>query len=33
MGFVTFLAVWILSNRVYPMPWNFRRQSETRINE
>lgn len=21
MGFVTFLAVWILSNRVYPMPW------------
>jgi len=24
MGFVTFLAVWILSNRVYPMPWRLK---------
>lgn len=28
VGFITFLLVWVLSSRVYPMPWNLRKQSE-----
>ena len=32
MGFVTFLLVWLLSSRVYPMPWNLRKQREMNPN-
>jgi O-antigen/teichoic acid export membrane protein len=33
MGFVTFLLVWLLSNRVYPMPWNLSKQGELNVDE
>jgi O-antigen/teichoic acid export membrane protein len=28
IGFITFLLVWLLSSKVYPMPWNLRKQRE-----
>ncbi len=28
VGFITFLLVWVLSSRVYPMPWNLRKEKK-----
>jgi O-antigen/teichoic acid export membrane protein len=33
VGFITFLLVWLLSSRVYPMPWNLRKQREMKVDE
>lgn len=33
MSFVTFVAVWILSSRVYPMPWDLRKKVVRDMNE
>lgn len=33
IGFITFLLVWLLSSRIYPMPWNLKKRREIDFNE